>query len=118
MGTKMKLHNGVYYSPNDLKEQLKREKAEAEAKKAAEAVASVAEAGTLGEAGEKIAALEVQVKNLTELLDSIISAFGERLEALEQPEGDPRSAAEPEPEHVKEPEPAKAKASTAKKAVK
>lgn len=116
MGTKMKLHNGVYYSPDDLKEQLKREKAEAEAKKAAEAVASVAEAGTLGEAGEKIAALEGQVEKLTELLDSIIEAFGERLEALEQPEGDPKSAAEPE--HVKEPEPAKAKASTAKKAVK
>lgn len=103
---KMKLVDGVFYTPEDLEAKLKREAAaEARDKAAAEDLAR----RTLDAAGDDVvaAAVAAQVAPLVErieaqaeLLDALVETFGERLGVLEAaagvivPSGDDASAAE------------------------
>lgn len=81
----MVLHDGVYYTPDDLiqhKARVAKQAADAKAKAAAEALA---ESGPLDveATAKRLGELEEQIDKLTELFNETFSAFVARLEAAE-----------------------------------
>lgn len=81
----MELHEGVYYTLEDLAAKLAREEAAAKAEKARAAAEALAESGPVDAKSVKaeLAELREQHAKLVDLVESITEAFGERIGALE-----------------------------------